>query len=98
MTARVPLQSQQDSDGALSIKHDVDPTFDFCDHLEALPEPESIYIGNANIIPCRSRLHLYHAYPAYMEARDYRNTLSLAIFGGGLPAMLKKYELNYEKC
>lgn len=40
MTARALLQSQQNSDEALSIKRDADPTFDFCGYLEALPEPE----------------------------------------------------------
>ncbi|TFT50756.1 winged helix-turn-helix domain-containing protein, partial [Proteus mirabilis] len=91
------LQSQQNSDEALSIKRDADPTFDFCGYLEALPEPEGMYIGNANIIPRQPRLYLYHAYLAYMEAHGYRNTLSLTMFGKGLPAMLKEYGLNYEK-
>lgn len=45
MTARALLQSQQNSDEALSIKRDADPTFDFCGYLEALPEPEGMYIG-----------------------------------------------------
>lgn len=94
MTARALLQSQQNSDEALSIKRDADPTFDFCGYLEALPEPEGMYIGNASIIP---RLYLYHAYLAYMEAHGYRNTLSLTMFGKGLPAMLKEYGLSYEK-
>ncbi|HBT3443388.1 TPA: DNA primase, partial [Klebsiella pneumoniae] len=44
MTARALLQSQQNSDEALSIKRDADPTFDFCGYLEALPEPEGMYI------------------------------------------------------
>ncbi|EBL7259582.1 DNA primase, partial [Salmonella enterica] len=39
MTAHALLQSQQNSDEALSIKRDADPTFDFCGYLEALPEP-----------------------------------------------------------
>lgn len=68
MTARALLQTQQNSDEALSIKRDADPTFDFCGYLEALPEPEGMYIGNANIIPRQPRLYLYHAYLAYMEA------------------------------
>jgi len=68
MTARALLQSQQNSDEAPSIKRDADPTFDFCGYLEALPEPEGMYIGNANIIPRQPRLYLYHAYLAYMEA------------------------------
>ncbi|MFO5778030.1 primase-helicase zinc-binding domain-containing protein [Klebsiella pneumoniae] len=97
MTARALLQSQQNSDEALSIKRDADPTFDFCGYLEALPEPEGMYIGNANIIPRQPRLYLYHAYLAYMEAHGNRNTLSLTMFGKGLPAMLKEYGLNYEK-
>ncbi|EFV4958511.1 DNA primase, partial [Salmonella enterica] len=59
MTARALLQSQQNSDEALSIKRDADPTFDFCGYLEALPEPEGMYIGNANIIPRQPRLYLY---------------------------------------
>ena len=40
MMARMLLQSQQNSDEALSIKRDSDPTFDFCGYLEALPEPD----------------------------------------------------------
>ena len=97
MTARALLQSQQNSDEALSIKRDADPTFDFCGYLETLPEPDGMYIGNASIIPRQPRLYLYHAYMAYMEAHSYRNTLSLTMFGRGLPAMLKEYGLNYEK-
>ncbi|EKP5176971.1 toprim domain-containing protein [Salmonella enterica] len=97
MTARALLQSQQNSDEALSIKREADPTFDFCGYLEALPEPEGMYIGNASIIPRQPRLYLYHAYLAYMEAHGYRNTLSLTMFGKGLPAMLKEYGLSYEK-
>ncbi|EAZ8953080.1 DNA primase, partial [Salmonella enterica] len=58
MTAHALLQSQQNSDEALSIKRDADPTFDFCGYLEALPEPEGMYIGNANIIPRQPRLYL----------------------------------------
>lgn len=97
MTAHALLQSQQNSDEALSIKRDADPTFDFCGYLEALPEPEGMYIGNANIIPRQPRLYLYHAYLAYMETHGYKNTLSLTMFGKGLPAMLKEYGLSYEK-
>jgi putative DNA primase/helicase len=95
MTARTLLQSQQNSDEALSIKRDADPTFDFCGYLEALPEPDGMYMGNANIIPRQPRLYLYHAYLVYMEAHGYKNTLSLTMFGKGLPAMLKEYGLNY---
>ncbi|EIV9009393.1 toprim domain-containing protein [Salmonella enterica] len=97
MTARTLLQSQQNSDEALSIKRDADPAFDFCGYLEALPDPDGMYIGNANIIPRQPRLYLYHAYLAYMKAHGYRNTLSLTMFGKGLPAMLKEYGLSYEK-
>ncbi|MGD7908362.1 primase-helicase zinc-binding domain-containing protein [Escherichia coli] len=97
MTARALLQSQQNSDEALSIKREADPTFDFCGYLEALPEPEGMYIGNASIIPRQPRLYLYHAYLAYMETHGYKNTLSLTMFGKGLPAMLKEYGLSYEK-
>ncbi|EPG6800147.1 primase-helicase zinc-binding domain-containing protein [Klebsiella aerogenes] len=97
MTARTLLQSQQNSDEALSIKRDADPTFDFCGYLEALPEPDGMYMGNANIIPRQPRLYLYHAYLVYMEAHGYKNTLSLTMFGKGLPSMLKEYGLNYGK-
>lgn len=97
MTARTLLQSQQNSDEALSIKRDADPTFDFCGYLEALPEPDGMYMGNANIIPRQPRLYLYHAYLVYMEAHGYKNTLSLTMFGKGLSAMLKEYGLNYGK-
>ncbi len=97
MAARTLLQSQQNSDEALSIKRDADPTFDFCGYLEALPEPDGMYMGNANIIPRQPRLYLYHAYLIYMEAHGYKNTLSLTMFGKGLSAMLKEYGLNYDK-
>lgn len=97
MTACTLLQSQQNSDEALSIKRDADPTFDFCGYLEALPEPDGMYMGNANIIPRQPRLYLYHAYLVYMEAHGYKNTLSLTMFGKGLSAMLKEYGLNYGK-
>jgi len=97
MSARTLLQSQQNSDEALSIKRDADPTFDFCGYLEALPEPDGMFMGNANIIPRQPRLYLYHAYLIYMEAHGYKNTLSLTMFGKGLSAMLKEYGLNYDK-
>lgn len=97
MAARSLLQSQQNSDEALSIKRDADPTFDFCGYLEALAEPEGMFMGNANIIPRQPRQYLYHAYLVYMEAHGYKNTLSLTMFGKGLSAMLKEYGLNYDK-
>ncbi|MEH3467210.1 primase-helicase zinc-binding domain-containing protein [Enterobacter roggenkampii] len=97
MIARTLLQSQQNSDEALSIKRDADPTFDFCGYLEALPEPDGMYMGNANIIPRQPRLYLYHAYLVYMEAHGYKNTLSLTMFGKGLSSMLKEYGLNYAR-
>jgi len=97
MTARALLQSQQNSGEALSIKRDADPTFDFCGYLEALPQTNGMFMGNANIIPRQPRDYLYHAYLVYMEANGYRNALSLKIFGLGLPVMLKEYGLNDEK-
>lgn len=97
MTARALLQSQQNSDEALSIKRDADPTFDFCGYLEMLPQTNGMFMGNASVIPRNYRKYLYHAYLAYMEANGYRNVLSLKMFGLGLPMMLKEYGLNYEK-
>ncbi|EPI0007077.1 primase-helicase zinc-binding domain-containing protein [Salmonella enterica] len=97
MTARALLQSQQNSDEALSIKRDADPTFDFFGYLEMLPQTNGMFMGNASIIPRNYRKYLYHAYLAYMEANGYRNVLSLKMFGLGLPMMLKEYGLNYEK-
>ncbi len=97
MTARTLLQSQQNSDEALSIKRDADPAFDFCGYLEALPDADGMYMGNANIVPRQPRVYLYHAYLVYMEAHGYKNTLSLTMFGKGLSAMLKEYGLNYDK-
>ncbi|WP_341769254.1 primase-helicase zinc-binding domain-containing protein [Enterobacter hormaechei] len=97
MTARALLQSQQNSDEALSIKRDADPTFDFCGYLEMLPQTSGMFMGNASIIPRNYRKYLYHAYLAYMEANGYRNVLSLKMFGLGLPMMLKEYGMNYEK-
>ena len=97
MSARRLLQSQQNSDEALSIKRDADPTFDFCGYLEMLPQTNGMFMGNASIIPRNYRKYLYHAYLAYMEANGYRNVLSLKMFGLGLQMMLKEYGLNYEK-
>ncbi|MGN7914409.1 primase-helicase zinc-binding domain-containing protein [Enterobacter sp. 22466] len=97
MAARALLQSQQNSDEALSIKRDADPTFDFCGYLEMLPQTNGMFMGNASIVPRNYRKYLYHAYLAYMEANGYRNVLSLKMFGLGLPMMLKEYGLNYEK-
>ncbi|ELY4131050.1 toprim domain-containing protein [Cronobacter turicensis] len=97
LAARTLLQSQQNSGEALSIKRDADPTFDFCGYLEALPQTNGMFMGNANIIPRQPRNYLYHAYLVYMEANGYRNVLSLKMFGLGLPVMLKEYGLNYEK-
>ena len=97
MSARALLQSQQNSNEALSIKRDADPAFDFCGYLEALPDADGMFMGNANIIPRQPRLYLYHAYLVYMEAHGYKNTLSLTMFGKGLSAMLKEYGLNYDK-
>ena len=97
MLARSLLQSHQNSDEALNIKRDADPTFDFIGYLETLPQTSGMYMGNASIIPRNYRKYLYHAYLAYMEANGYRNVLSLKMFGLGLPVMLKEYGLNYEK-
>ncbi|ECC1742317.1 DNA primase [Salmonella enterica] len=97
MAARALLQSQQNSDEALSIKRDADPTFDFFGYLEMLPQTNGMFMGNASIVPRNYRKYLYHAYLAYMEANGYRNVLSLKMFGLGLPMMLKEYGLNYEK-
>lgn len=97
MSARALLQSQQNSDEALSIKRDADPAFDFCGYLEMLPQTNGMFMGNASIIPRNYRKYLYHAYLAYMEANGYRNVLSLKMFGLGLPMMLKEYGLSYEK-
>lgn len=97
MAACALLQSQQNSDEALSIKRDADPTFDFCGYLEMLPQTNGMFMGNASIIPRNYRKYLYHVYLAYMEANGYRNVLSLKMFGLGLPMMLKEYGLNYEK-
>ncbi|MEI7198846.1 toprim domain-containing protein, partial [Pectobacterium parvum] len=49
MDARTLLQSQQNSDEALSIKRDADPAFDFCGYLEMLPQTNGMLMGNANI-------------------------------------------------
>jgi putative DNA primase/helicase len=95
--ARTLLQSQQNSDEALSIKRDADPAFDFCGYLEALPDADGMYMGNANIVPRQPRVCLYHAYLVYMEAHGYKNMLSLTMFGKELSAMLKEYGLNYDK-
>ena len=97
MTARALLQLQQNSDEALNIKRDADPTFDFCGYLEMLPQTSGMFMGNASIVPRNYRKYLYHAYLAYMEANGYRNVLSLKMFGLGLPMMLKEYGMNYEK-
>ena len=97
MSARTLLQSQQNSGEALSIKRDADPAFDFCGYLEAMPEASGMFMGNANIVPRQPRVYLYHAYLVYMEAHGYKNTLSLTMFGKGLPTMLKEYGLNYDK-
>ncbi len=97
MSARTLLQSQQNSDEALSIKRDADPAFDFCGYLEAQTGTDGMYMGNANIVPRQPRQYLYHAYLVYMEAHGYKNTLSLTMFGKGLPAMLKEYGLEYDK-
>ncbi|MDI0765895.1 DUF5906 domain-containing protein, partial [Escherichia coli] len=51
MLARSLLQSQQNSDEALNIKRDADPTFDFIGYLETLPQTSGMYMGNASIIP-----------------------------------------------
>ncbi|WP_284882473.1 primase-helicase zinc-binding domain-containing protein [Citrobacter freundii] len=97
MTARTLLQSQQNSEEAINIKRDADPAFDFCGYLEALEQPNGMYMGNANIVPRQPRNYLYHAYLTYMEANGYKNVLSLKMFGLGLPMMLKEYGVNYEK-
>ena len=97
MAARTLLQAQQNSIEALSIKRDADPAFDFCGYLEAQTGTDGMYMGNANIVPRQPRQYLYHAYLVYMEAHGYKNTLSLTMFGKGLPAMLKEYGLEYDK-
>ncbi|WP_312055170.1 phage/plasmid primase, P4 family [Pantoea brenneri] len=96
-TARNLLQAQQNSDEAINIKRDADPVFDFCGYLEALEQPNGMYMGIANIVPRQPRNYLYHAYLTYMEANGYKNVLSLKMFGLGLPMMLKEFGVNYEK-
>ena len=97
MSARALLQSQQDSGEALSIKRDANPKFDFCGCLEALPQTNGMFMGNADIIPRQPRNYLYHTYLVYMGGNGYRHVLSLKAFGLGLQMMLKEYSLNYEK-
>lgn len=63
----------------------------------SLADTRGLRADNANIIPRQPRTYLYHAYLVYMEAHGYKNTLSLTMFGKGLPAMLKEYGLNYDK-
>ena len=73
MSARALLQSQQNSDEALSIKRDADPTFDFCGYLEALPEPDGMYNGERQHYPAPaapvsvSRLSGVHGSPWLQE-------------------------------
>lgn len=97
MSARTLLQAQQNSSEALTIKRDADSAFDFCGYLQVLPDTTGMFMGNANIVPRQPRTYLYHAYLVYMEANGYKNTLSLTMFGKGLPLMLKEYGLQYEK-
>lgn len=52
MAACALLQSQQNSDEALSIKRDADPTFDFCGYLEMLPQTNGCLWG----MPASSRV------------------------------------------
>ncbi|MCM1621481.1 primase-like DNA-binding domain-containing protein (plasmid) [Escherichia coli] len=97
MLARSLLQSQQNSDEALNIKRDADPTFDFIGYLETLPQTSGMYMGNASIIPRNYRKYLYHAYLAYMEGKRLPECTQSENFGLGLPVMLlKEYGLNYE--
>ena len=95
--ARQLLQSQQNSDEAVSIKRDADPLCDFCGYLEALPDATGLYMGNGNIRPVQPRHYLYHAYLTFMEANGNKNVLSLKMFGLGLPGMMKEFGLTYIK-
>lgn len=96
MSARVLLQSQQNSDEALSIKRDAEMQtrrLIFAAIWKCFRRPA----GCLWKIPRNYRKYLYHAYLAYMEANGYRNVLSLKMFGLRQPMMLKEYSLNYEK-
>ena len=95
--ARSLLQSQQNSDEAMSIKRDADPMVDFCGYLITTTEPNALYMGNASIRPLQPRRYLYHAYLAYMEANGYKNPLSMKMFGLSLDGILRGYGLNYLK-
>ncbi|MEG3784004.1 winged helix-turn-helix domain-containing protein, partial [Escherichia coli] len=90
------LLSQQNSDEALNIKPDPDPSFDFIGFVETRRQSSGMYMGNASINPRNYRKYHYHAYLAYMVAYGYRNVLSLKMVGLGLPVMLKEYGLNYD--
>ncbi len=92
---RAPVTTELDE--ALIIKRDADPTFDFCGYLQALPQTNGMFMGNANIMPRQPRNYLYHAYLVYMESQGYKNVLTLKMFGLGLPLMLKEHGLNYDK-
>nr|WP_263749759.1 winged helix-turn-helix domain-containing protein [Klebsiella pneumoniae] len=47
--------------------------------------------------PASYRVVRTKSYLFNKAAHGYRNTLSLTMFGKGLPAMLKEYGLSYEK-
>jgi putative DNA primase/helicase len=96
MSARTLLQSQQNSDEALSIKRDADPAFDFCGYLEALPERRDVH-GECQHHPAPAAPVSLSRLSGVHGGNGYKNTLSLTMFGKGLSAMLKEYGLNYDK-
>ncbi len=96
MSARSLLQSQQNSDEALSIKRDADPTFDFCGYLGTAGAGRDVY-GEREHHPAPaapvsvSRLSGLHGGPRLQERTQPDHVRQ------GLSAMLKEYGLNYEK-
>jgi len=91
--ARALFQSQQNSGEAMRIKRDSDLMVDFCGYLFTTPEPNALYMGNASIRPAPRR-YLYHAYLCYMEANNYKNPLSMKIFGLALEGTFRESGLN----
>ncbi|MDE9519648.1 toprim domain-containing protein [Xenorhabdus bovienii] len=95
--AKKLLQTQRDSNEALTVKSNSDPLYRFCGYLVSVNDATGMKMGNKNISPRAPRLYLYHAYLSFMEAHGFERPLTLTKFGESLPKIMLEYRKEYRK-
>ncbi|WP_047679924.1 MULTISPECIES: primase-like DNA-binding domain-containing protein [Xenorhabdus] len=95
--AKKLLQTQRDSNEALTVKSNSDPLYRFCGYLVAVNDATGMKMGTKNISPRAPGLYLYHAYLSFMEAHGFERPLTLTKFGESLPKIMLEYKKEYRK-